>query len=275
MKKFLFSLAGVSMAFSAISGVSIPTDYSHLEYSSGSVLMCKSDFCAMKIDLNDSKLKFNRLTDSNKNNQYGHNLYKRKDQHDFWNDYATSKTFGFINGQFFNNSITHQYNTPITFAVKGDGVVYQDINDGNRKLYSLLQKDGKYYLKYGYSKTDLNNFQDLFVAWDISEKTSSSDGTSKDNRTYIGGIPKNSSCNAKKSKCELSSIIFLFAKNKTISDSVTELSRFNVSYSNMVRLDGGGSAQFITRNHDFHEGWNARNLPHMIEILDKGCSFYS
>ncbi len=84
----------------------------------------------------------------------------------------------------------------------------------------------------------------------------------------MGAIPRNESCNSEVSTCELKSIVFLIAINKTISQSLDELHKFGIKYGNMARFDSGGSTQYVTE-HNGYNNWEGRNLPHMIEILNK------
>lgn len=165
--------------------------------------------------------------------------------------------------------------------MKANGVVYQDKNDTDestkpprqRALYSLLQKDGRYYLKKGYSLSNLNSYTDLFVGWDTNESAKDGDKTNKDSRTYIAGLPKSGTCNSAISTCELKGLLVFIAKKQTMDSTLSEIQRFGVSSGNIMRLDGGPSAQFKSSNHYYHEiWWDARNLPHMIEILDKWLS---
>lgn len=277
MFKKILSTTSLSLILStnviaATSGVTIPSGYFLEEYSTGAVLMINSsqDYHAIYVDLDKAKLNMGNLEKSSRQTNEWHTEYVRKDKDTFYSEYNRDKTFGFVNGQFF--STKHWSRSAISFAVKSNGVVYQDKNDKDGKreriIYSLLQKAGKYYLKFGYSPNDLNNYTDLFVAWHRYEKLSTSDGLNSDNRTYMGVIPRNESCNSEVSTCELKSIVFLIAINKTISQSLDELHKFGIKYGNMARFDSGGSTQYVTE-HNGYNNWEGRNLPHMIEILNK------
>jgi hypothetical protein len=275
MKRISFLIASMTLSFTSLatpSGISIPSGYKIKESNNGAVLMINpnTNYNLIYVDLDKAKLELGNIEKSVKQTNQWHTEYIKKDQDTFYNEFTTNKTFGFINGQFFNAD--KWYRSAISFALKANGKVYQDKNDkdGSREriVYSLLQKSGKYYLKFGYNTNDLNNYSDLFVAWHRYEKSSINDGTSVDNRTYMGTIPKNSNCNAEVATCELKAILFLVAKSKTISQSINELNKFGVKYGNMARLDGGGSSQYKTDNNSFFD-WEGRNMPHMIEILDK------
>ncbi len=55
-----------------------------------------------------------------------------------------------------------------------------------------------------------------------------------------------------------------------MSTAVSELkSSWNIPNEFITRLDSGGSSQYKTNSFHFSESYNPRNMPHMIEILDK------
>lgn len=263
----------------------IPRDYTNLESSIGSQLIQNGKFHAITVDLSKSRLNFGNLSKSGyvkcwKNKKWDdevdeeqksncedyHYLFNKLDKSDHWNDYSSSNTFAFVNGQFFDHDISKSQ-SPISYITKANGVIYQSKNDSNRRaVYSLLQQSGKYYYKYGSSSILLNSYSDVFTTWNIFEEAASGELSNRDNRTYLGVIPKDSSCKNMKYPCEISHIIFMLAKNKTANEVINELLRFGITYNNISRLDSGGSAQYKTSGYDFGSG---RNMPHMIEILDK------
>ncbi|MCP4523601.1 MAG: hypothetical protein GY828_05290 [Candidatus Gracilibacteria bacterium] len=279
MKKLIFATT-ILLSQQAFAGVlpnwMVSRDYQEIESSNGATLYKSNDdsFHAIYVDLGKAQLHFGRAEDTGNTNTWDHKLFRRKNQNEFWNDYATSITFGFVNGQFFNNDNNHKYSTPISFPLQSHWSTYQKSIDGNRNIYSLYVKSGKYYLKNSYSSNDLKYTQNLITGWHLTEMSHPFESGIKDNFTHIGVIPKDSRCIATKSTCEAKALIFMISENEYLLSGPYELyKKWNVSYDNIIRLDSGGSTQYKTRSESFWEDKakykTPRTLPHMIEIQDR------
>lgn len=275
MKKTIFAIS-ILFSQSTLAGVlpiwEVPSNYSELETSNGATLYISdnNDYHAIYVDLSKAKLRFDRIIDTGNTNQWGHKLFQKYDQTDFWNMYHSNKTFGFVNGQFFDPTLWKSTSS-ISFPVKGNNVLFQSNNTESRSLNTILHSGGTYAYKNGYDTSDLNNVSDAFTGWNYSVKKGDDD-LSEDQYTHLGVIP-NGSCNPGTQTCTLKAVVFLISENKYMSTAVGELnSSWNISNEFITRLDSGGSSQYITLNNDYAESSNPRNMPHMIEILDKWLS---
>lgn len=279
MKKSLilaFSLVS-SFSYATPSGITIPAGYNYSEGNNGAALYKKTGYHAIYVDFSRAQLKMGHLNYTGEKTKWGHKLYTKYGQVTFWNTYhVTGKTFGFVNGQFFN--VDRTWDSPISYPLKSNGYIHQqladkdEINNRDRKLYSLYKSDGSYYLlgKYNTGIINYSHVTDLFAGFHRDERTSSTDGTAKDQRIYIGAFPESYNCNAEVTSCKLKGVLFLLGEGKTINNMISELNRWGVNDGNIVRMDGGGSAQYKTANHDYAErAWSPRWLPHMIEIRGK------
>ena len=155
-------------------------------------------YYSITVDLSKSKLRFDRIEKSNLQENPWHTEYIRKSQDEFWNDYNSRFTFGFINGQFFNSN--SEVKTTLSFPLKANNVEYQTSRDPksedengkpvHRLTYSIIEKNGTYVVASSYDKRFLSTGNNLFVGLHKSERLSIIENFIPNKYTHIGIIPK-------------------------------------------------------------------------------------